>query len=423
MGYFDMLLRLKDPRLYRLKVVQHAKEHGVKPTARKFNSSAQTVRKWMKRWEPGSLHGLEDRSKAPKNPKTYITEEQKELVIKLKKRFPSFGSQRIKDQFHLPISEKAIRKIWKEEGLLKTKRRKHKTKQDLREIKEKWNLFEQISIDTKELIDIPEYWPQIKALRLPKVQYTARDVVSGTHFIAFADEKALCYASLFAEMVLSHLSACRVRFKNSRAQTDNGSEFIGSWNAKDDSLFTRTVSSFKGITHTTIPAGAHTWQADVETVHRLIEDEFYEVEKFENRKDFLMKASAYILWFNLARKNSYKKNKTPWQIIQERNPKSNPNIPILLPVFLNEAYKKKILSGGNHVVLDPFLRIHCGKRNTHGYPLIKLNIMRVDEFDLVVRHIQSSFVLKNHRTSNWFLKLRHFSNNFKPWDTSTCFYD
>jgi transposase len=359
MGHFDMLLRLKDPRLYRQKVVQYAKEHGVKPAARKFNTSAQTVRKWLRRWEPGSLKGLEDRSKAPKNPRTFITDEQKAQVIKLKKTLPSFGAERIRTQFNLTISEKAIRKIWKKEGLLKTKRRKHKTKQDLREVKAQWNLFEQISIDTKDLIDIPEYWPQIKALRLPKVQYTARDVVSGTHYIAYADEKALCsgvpdkYAALFAKIILSHLSACQVCFKNSRAQTDNGSEFIGSWNAKDDSIFTRTIASFKGITHTTIPSGAHTWQADVETVHRLIEDEFYEVEKFENRKDFLAKASAYILWFNIARKNSYKKNKTPWQIIQERNPESNPNIPLLLPVFLDEVYKKKFFSGGNNVVPDP----------------------------------------------------------------------
>ena len=56
---------------------------------------------------------------------------------------------------------------------------------------------------------------------------------------------------------------------------------------------------------------------------------------------------------NIARKNSYKKNKTPWQIIQERNPKSNPNIPLLLPVFLDEVYKKKYFSGGNYVVPDP----------------------------------------------------------------------
>jgi len=72
---------------------------------------------------------------------------------------------------------------------------------------------------------------------------------------------------------------------------------------------TKTVMSVPGLTHTTIPPGAHTWQSDVETVHRLIED-----ESFSSRDDFLKKASSYSLWFNVARKNSYKENQTPWEI-------------------------------------------------------------------------------------------------------------
>jgi transposase len=295
MEYYDMIKEFKDSRRYRLEIVRYANEHGIKPAARTFHTTPTTVRKWLKRWEPGSLRGLEDQSKAPKHPKTYITDEQKAQTIKIKKMLPSFGAERIKDIFNLPISEKAIRKIWKKEGILRTKRRKHKTKQDLRAVKAKWRLFEQICWDTKDLIDIPEFWPQIKALKLPKVQYTAREVVSGNQYIAFADERALCYAALFAELVLSHLIACKVRFNRSRAQTDNGSEFTGSWNAENDSIFTKTVESFKGITHTRIPPGAHTWQSDVETVHRIIEDEFYEVETFKDRQDFLAKAAAYNL--------------------------------------------------------------------------------------------------------------------------------
>jgi hypothetical protein len=45
------------------------------------------------------------------------------------------------------------------------------------------------------------------------------------------------------------------------------------------------------------PDRAHTWQSDVETVHRLIEDEFYEVEQFTSRTDFLAKARAYDLFW------------------------------------------------------------------------------------------------------------------------------
>lgn len=352
MEYDKMIKQFKEPKRYRLEMIRYAQEHGVKPAARHFHTTPKTVRKWLKRWHPGSLEGLADQSKAPKRPKAYITEEQRQQVIQFKRMLPSFGAKRIKNNFKLSISEKSIRRIWKNEGLMKTKRPKHKTKQNLRSIKAKWRLFEQICMDTKDLIDIPEYWLQIRKIKLPKVQYTARDVTSGTQFIAFAEERSLTYASFFADIVLRHLKTCRVSLKGCRTQTDNGSEFIGSWNAKQDSPFTRTVQSFNGITHTTIPPSAHTWQSDVETVHRLIEDEFYEVETFHNKQDFLNKATAYILWFNIARKNSYKENKTPWEIIREKNPKSNPLIPVLPPVFLDELYRKKLNNqcpGGYHV--------------------------------------------------------------------------
>ncbi len=69
------------------------------------------------------------------------------------------------------------------------------------------------------------------------------------------------------------------RFSPIKGESTNGSEFIGSWNARHDSIFTKAVTSVPGLEHTTIPPSAHTWQADVETAHRLIEDEFYEVER------------------------------------------------------------------------------------------------------------------------------------------------
>jgi len=128
-------------------------------------------------------------------------------VITLKKVLPSFGAQRIKENYSLSISEKSIRKIWKEEGLLKMKRKRHKTKQNLREIKAKWRLFEQMCIDTNDLQDIPELWSQIRALRLPKIQYTAREVTSGMLFIGYAEERTLIYAELFVRRIIEHLKA------------------------------------------------------------------------------------------------------------------------------------------------------------------------------------------------------------------------
>jgi hypothetical protein len=90
-----------------------------------------------------------------------------------------------------------------------------------------------------------------------------------------------------------------------------------------------------------VPPRAHRWQADVETVHRLIEDEFYEVEQFISRANFLAKAATYLLWFNVARKNSYKENQTPWQIIQAREPQISPRINTLAPLFRNTLFMQK----------------------------------------------------------------------------------
>lgn len=345
--YYQMIRKSKDKRYFRYQLVCYAKEHGIKPAARAFNATPKTVRKWMKRWEPGSMRGLEDRSRAPKNPQRRISQKDRQEAIRLKKMLPSFGAERIKRDWSLPISVKAIRRIWKEEGLIKKKRRKHKTKQDLRKVKERWRLFEQTCVDTKELEDIPELWPQIRSLGLPKIQYTAREVVSGMQFISYADERALCYATLFIEIVIEHLKRSGVDLRNCRIQTDNGSEFIGAWNAKEESIFTKAVNSTAGLKHFTIPPAAHTWQADVETAHGLIEDEFYKVENFKDRYDFLQKAAAYNLWFNVARRNSYKGDKTPWEIAYQRNPKLDPKLPTLTPLYLDELFHQILFNKSN----------------------------------------------------------------------------
>jgi transposase len=340
--YYTMLLKSKDRTYLRFEMVRYAREHGIKACARHFSTTVKTVRKWLRRWQPGSLRGLQELSRAPLHPRQGITARARQQAITLKQQLPSWGAQRMKRDFSLSLSTKALCRIWRTEGLLKRKRRKHKTKQNLREVKRQWRLFEQTCLDTKDLKDIPELWPQIKQHRLPLVQYTAREVTSGWQFVAYAQERCLAYSKLFAEIILEHLRACGVRFKHSRFQTDNGNEFVGSWQAKADSEFTKAVESVRGLRHHTIPPRAHRWQSDVETVHRLIEDEFYEVEQFASRADFLAKARAYNLWFNVGRKNSYKENQTPWEIIKEREPQVSPALCALPPVFLDELFMKKL---------------------------------------------------------------------------------
>ena len=367
--YYPMLLRSKEPIYLRFELVRYAREHGIKAAARQFSTTVKTVRKWLRRWEPGSLRGLADRSRAPLHPRRGITPGQRRRAVRLKRRLPSWGASRMKRDFRLALSEKALLAIWREEGLSKKKRRKHKTKQCLREVKKAWRLFEQTSVDTKDLCDIPELWAQAQALRLPRYQYTAREVTSGWHYVAFAQECTLAYSKLFIEIILSHLRACGVSFKDSRLQTDNGHEFVGNWQRKSESAFTLSVEAVEGLRHTTIPPRAHTWQSDVETAHRLIEDEFYEVERFDSRSDFLHKAGAYNLWFNVVRRNRGKEHKTPWELIHEREPEVDPAVCALPPVFLDELFMRKLdskLMWGYDVIPHPSICIPQGRTMRSG---------------------------------------------------------
>lgn len=87
------------------------------------------------------------------------------------------------------------------------------------------------------------------------------------------------------------------------------------------------------------PTSAPTWEADVETLHRLIEDEFYEVESFSSRLDFLAKTTIYLLWFNTLGEKQSKHHRSPW-----RSRTTGSSLPkqilTLLPLFFSELHNK-----------------------------------------------------------------------------------
>jgi transposase-like protein len=59
----------------RLRIVLHAKSSGVKPTARLFMTTPDTVRKWLRRYSESGKNGLKDVSRRPQNSPNSIPEE------------------------------------------------------------------------------------------------------------------------------------------------------------------------------------------------------------------------------------------------------------------------------------------------------------------------------------------------------------
>ena len=347
-GYFNMIQAQDVGFRYgvRRRLVFDAMEQGIKPTMRMHGTTVKTVKKWVKRYQEKGLAGLREQSRAPKHIPHKTKPEVEERVVEKKKVLKGFGVGRMVKEFELGCGKGAALRILKERGVLKPRRNKRQRRNDLREIKAMWRVGEVACVDTKDLSDIPAYWTQMKRLNLPSWQYTYREVRSGLMFLGYANQKSLQHATAFAEWVSAWISEHGIASAGSRWQTDGGSEFIGSWCAKKRSDFIKAIEH-KGIVHFQIPKT--TYNADVETSHNLIELEFYDIEQFHDRKDFFMKASTYQRWFNILRKNSYKKYKSPLDIIREAAPNITPAITTLPALDLDEVVRNKI----KHLVESP----------------------------------------------------------------------
>ena len=65
--YYQIMRICKDKKFIRFQMIQYAIKHGNKPTARKFNTSPQVIRKWRHRFTAGGYHALGDLSHRPLN--------------------------------------------------------------------------------------------------------------------------------------------------------------------------------------------------------------------------------------------------------------------------------------------------------------------------------------------------------------------
>jgi transposase len=347
--YFDLVREMTDAYNHRLRLVESVRQRGIKPTAQLFATSTLTVRKWWRRYQQQGPSGLKELTRVPHHCPHKASAQIEEQVLALRRKLPTFGAARLKREFDLTVSHMAIQRIWREHGLIRKRRKKYQRKQDLAAVKATWRLFQQISADTKDLCDIPQFWPQAQRLRLPLVEYTAREVRSGLLFWAFAQKRSAAASAVFAARIQQHLDRWGVTLRDLAWQTDNGSEFIGGHDR--DGKRTGFPSALGDSRHLRIPPAAHTFQSDVETVHRLVEDEFFDLETFSSRSEFLAKAQTYQLYFNLARPNSHKENQTPWQIIERLAPRSPLELCLLPPVFLDYYLND---SGGYDVPSYPY---------------------------------------------------------------------
>lgn len=129
-----------------------------------------------------------------------------------------------------------------------------------------------------------------------------------------------------------------------------GSAFIGNVRKKINrpSAFQKELKANQ-IEHGRIPPRSPHLQGDVEAFPRIVEDELYQIESYDNGIEFLGKVYAYQLYFNYIRKNRYRENKSPVKILRERFPQVDEGVlnlpPIRLETLLPLSDKKKDKDG------------------------------------------------------------------------------
>ena len=190
-------------------------------------------------------------------------------------------------------------------------------------------------------------------------QYTARDVKTGTLFVSLAYTHNRHTAAIFADRVLTHLYNHGIVPRV--IQTDNGTEFVNTRDALDETpLFIQVVTRNKITEHRRIPPGAKTWQSDVETSHWIIEREFYDSVKVNSPANFITKLRAYQWGFNIMRKNSYRGNRTPYEIIKEEDELKYATLSKMIldfPTCILDEKFDAFIRGGYHVALPTTVKI------------------------------------------------------------------
>lgn len=316
--YHTLIRQLTNPVSFRKELVAWYHAHGsnASETARTFRTKRHTVTKWVKRQEREGSDGLRDHSRARITQPNRLPATEEQAILTLKDRMRFAGPDRLKAE-GIAHSTATIYRILKANNLVRPKKKRYQRRRMLSEVKRQAKALRYWQVDVKYLDDIGGLWPFIEAGVLPRYEYTARDMRTGTTFLCYAYEINELATARFARLLLDHLYSWGICLRDVIIQTDNGSENIGNIYAKKDSLVSRLIEGTFHARHVTIPIRSPRFNSHVESFHGIVEREFYTQEHLPTETVLLGKARTYLTWFNLERTNLETK-KTPFRLIREQ---------------------------------------------------------------------------------------------------------
>lgn len=197
---------------------------NVSKTCRYFGISRKTFYYWQKRYNPYYLQSLEERSRRPKNTRTWEVRRSEELrILALRRKYIRYGKEKLKrlyqEAYDQPISSWKVQRVIEKHNLyyqpaktlkLRKKRKRNQAKKRITELKKEKRQGFLVAFDGLTI-----YWNNIK-----RYIFTAIDIYSKIAFARMYPSKSSKNATDFLKRI--HLL---LEGKIENIQTDNGSEF------------------------------------------------------------------------------------------------------------------------------------------------------------------------------------------------------
>ena len=292
---------------YRKRLCEYAIKNGVTKATRRYHTNRKFVYRQLEKYD-GTVRSLALKSRKPHNHPNTHTEEEINLIKKVKSRYGNDGLAEVYVQLKKRGYKRSYGSMVKQISKMPKEKRKYRkgyTKHE--EIRGRYP-GDKVQVDIKY---VPKESLMFDTQDKKYYQITAIDEYSRKRILEIVDEKSVTNTSRFVKTLQNSLG-----LKINTIQTDNGPEFVNNQiDTNEPTLFERTLESL-GIKHRRTRPYSPWQNGKVERSHKIDGERFYSKQEFKSVEDLKRKVKRYNARYN----NIAKKVlgfKSPNQIVEE----------------------------------------------------------------------------------------------------------
>lgn len=274
---------------YRKRLCEYAIKNGVTKAARRYHTNRKFVYRQLEKYD-GTVRSLALKSRKPHNHPNTHTEEEINLIKKVKSRYGNDGLAEVYVQLKKRGYKRSYGSMVKQISKMPKEKRKYRkgyTKHE--EIRGRYP-GDKVQVDIKY---VPKESLMFDTQDKKYYQITAIDEYSRKRILEIVDEKSVTNTSRFVKTLQNSLG-----LKINTIQTDNGPEFVNNQiDTNEPTLFERTLESL-GIKHIRTRPYSPWQNGKVERSHKIDGERFYSKQEFKSVEDLKRKVKRYNARYN-----------------------------------------------------------------------------------------------------------------------------